>query len=54
MGDNQHKHLLKELNKYGIKSEADLDRELKKLKPLNIGVMTTGLKENKELSEVIK
>lgn len=41
----REKLIWKALRKYGIETEEDLDRELKKLKPLNIGIMTQRPKE---------
>lgn len=50
MDEKRHARIWQALNKYGIKTEADLDRELKKLKPLNIGIMTSQLKEKEAVN----
>lgn len=41
----QTKNIWKVLSRYGIKTEADLDRELKNMTPLNIGIMTSTKKK---------
>lgn len=39
--DEQHEKIWKALAKYGIKTEAELNEAIKKMKPLNIGCMVS-------------
>lgn len=48
---NENAKLWKALAKYGINSEEELNAEIKKLKPLNIGAMVSPVNIEKENSE---
>ncbi|MEK5038938.1 hypothetical protein [Sporosarcina sp. FSL K6-3457] len=39
--DDQHEKIWKALAKYGIRTEAELNEAIKKMKPLNIGCMVS-------------
>ena len=45
--DAQHEKIWKALGKYGIRTEAELNEAIKKMKPLNIGCMVSPVRAEK-------